>query len=115
LLGIMLQMSVGKGHTINIPGVEDALKRGMFKSWEKRHPTEPLRFIFVVDPNTYDQYQGDQTFRYEYPKRSAENTREENDIEVSQYVLKIEFVEGYDGEARDGIEIRKCAEAQENA
>lgn len=38
--GIMLQMTVGEEHSINMKGLEKAIKSGIFRPWEDEHPQE---------------------------------------------------------------------------
>jgi hypothetical protein len=62
--GIMLQMTVGQQHTINMNGLEAALKSSIFTQWENDNPEKPLKFIFIVDTAAYEEYLRDQSFKY---------------------------------------------------
>jgi hypothetical protein len=71
--GIMLQMTVGEQHTINMNGLEASLKSNIFKQWENDHPDKLLKFIFIVDTAIYEEYIGDQSFRYTKTSNKADS------------------------------------------
>jgi len=92
--GIMLQMTVGSGHSINMDGLEKILNSGVFTECENNHLEEILRFIFVVDASADS---GFITFRYTQSMnkadrgRSKEERREFVNSRVTQYVMKIDL------------------------
>ena len=73
--GIMLQITVGKEHSINMEGLEKAMNSGIFREWEDKHPKEKLKLIFVVDSAVYSEYERKQTFRYSRSEKNANNKR----------------------------------------
>ena len=95
--GIMLQMTVGKEHIINIEGLEKAMNSGIFREWKDKHPKKKLKFIFVVDSAVYSEYERKQTFRYSRSEKNANNKRknekkkEKIESQMEQYVLKIDL------------------------
>ena len=95
--GIMLQMTIGEEHNINIEGLERAMNSGIFQEWEDEHPEEKLKLIFVVDSAVYSEYQRKQTFRYSRSEKNANNKRknetkkEKIESQMEQYVLKIDL------------------------
>ena len=94
--GIMLQMTVGEEHTINMEGLKKAMDGGIFREWEERHPTERLKQIFVVDSAVYSEYERKQTFMYPRSEKNAnkrknEREKEKMESQLEQYVLKIDL------------------------
>ena len=73
--GIMLQMTVGEEHTVNMEGLEKVMNSGIFREWENEHPAEKLKLIFVVDSAVYSEYERKQTFRYPRSEKNANNKR----------------------------------------
>lgn len=95
--GIMLQMTVGEQHTINMNGLEASLKSSIFKQWENDHPDKLLKFIFIVDTAFYEEYLRDQSFKYTEVSNKADSDwkkearRESVECRVEQYVLKVDL------------------------
>ena len=54
--GLILQMSVGESHDINVKGVEDSLDSRVFGSWEDDKADEWIKFIFVLHSNVAYKY-----------------------------------------------------------
>jgi hypothetical protein len=61
--GLLLQMTVGKDHKINISSIKNILASGKFREWEDQHPGQPLRLVFIVHPTVFDNFTK-QTYRY---------------------------------------------------
>ena len=118
--GIMLQMTVGSGHSINMDGLEKILNSGVFTEWENNHPEEPLRLIFVVDSSADSEFIKEQTFRYTQSTnkadrgRSKEKRREFVNSRVAQYVMKIDL-EARLKEIRYGAGYKRGREGEEGA
>ena len=103
----MLQMTIGVSHQINICGLEDILKSGIFDDWTKQHPNEKLRMIFIVHPSVYKEFTK-QTYTYNYVAeegnskddsekglRNTEKRKEERkaaiESKVTQYVMAVDL------------------------
>lgn len=97
--GLMLQMTIGVSHQINICGLEDILKSGIFDEWIKQHPNEKLRMIFIVHPSVYKEFTK-QTYTYnhvaeegnskdnsEKRQRNTEKRKAAAESKVTQYVI----------------------------
>ena len=54
--GVILQLTVGKTHEIDISGLEEAIKSDIFKTWKAEHPNLKLRLIFVVHPSVFMEF-----------------------------------------------------------
>jgi hypothetical protein len=100
--GLLVQMTVGADHEINIAGIEDVLEAGVFTEWGDKHPDENLRLIFIVHPSVFDAFQK-QTYRYsneEVEGTKIRNTekrkkmrRDRVEDRVEQYVMKVDLKE----------------------
>ena len=118
--GIMLQMTIGSGHSINMDGLEKILNSGIFTEWENNHPDETLRLIFVVDVSADLEFIKEQTFRYTESinkadrGRSKEKRREFVNSRVTQYVMKIDL-EASLKEIRSGAGCKRGRMAGERA
>ena len=86
-MGIMLQMTIGEKHSINVPGLKRVLSSGIFADWENAYPTKPLKFIFVVDPLAYDEYQNVQCL-----KGGNKSDVAEVESRIEQFVLKVDVM-----------------------
>ena len=95
--GIMLQITVGDEHSINMEGLEKAKNSGIFREWEDEHPEEQLKLILVVDLAAYSECERKHTFRYPRSEKSAnserknEKRKEKVESQMEQYVLKIDL------------------------
>ena len=85
--GIMLQMTIGQSHSINVPGLQKALSSGIFAVWENAYPTERLKFIFVVDPFAYDEYQKTQRLQ-----GGNQSDVAEVESRIEQFILKVDVM-----------------------
>ena len=80
-------MTIGQSHSINVPGLQKALSSGIFAAWENAHPMEPLKFIFVVDPFAYNEYQKSQLL-----KGGNQSDFAEVDSRIEQFILKVDVM-----------------------
>jgi hypothetical protein len=100
--GVLVQMTVGVDHEINIAGIEEVLEARVFGEWEDKHPDEKLRLIFIVHPSVFDHFQK-QTYRY--PNKEVEGTKirstdkrrktrkDQVEDRVEQYVMTVDLKE----------------------
>lgn len=102
--GVVLQMTVGKDHPINVPGLEKILKSGIFAEWENENPTERIKFVFVLDEENEEidrkqslafgeSEQKKTSEQLEQKKRRAERSRRQEAIEarIEQYALRVDL------------------------
>src|SRR5204863_3039580 len=104
-LGAMFQMTVGKLHDVNISGLEEILQSNIFQAWQKEHPNDYLKFIFIVHKSTFKEF-GKQTYKYTNDiggnSKAAQEQRTRNTAKVNerrktaveakirQYVLEVD-------------------------
>lgn len=105
--GLMVQMTVGKQHPINISGLEEILKSNIFQSWQENNPDEKLRLIFIVHKSVFNNF-GKQSYKYndgdangnsitaaKNRLRNNLNIKEERkrhvEAKVTQYVLGVDL------------------------
>jgi hypothetical protein len=107
--GLMVQMTVGAEHGINVNGLESVLKSGIFTEWENQHPNELLKLVLIVDGQAYEKFRKDQAYTYNPEARKANNRsardKKQMDLEsrYKQYVMKVDLEEELRGK-KSGLE-----------
>jgi hypothetical protein len=108
-LGAMLQMTTGETHDINVSGLEEILQSNIFQAWQKEHPNDDLKFIFIVHKSTFKEF-GKQTYEYgkvdiggnskatqEQRKRNTAKVKEGRkmavEAKIRQYILEVDVEE----------------------
>ena len=93
--GLILQMSVGESHDINVKGVEDSLDSRVFGSWEDDKADEWIKFIFVLHSNVAYKY-GIQHLKFtDNPKHKGAKKDRAEDIlnRIHQYTFTVDLEE----------------------
>jgi hypothetical protein len=111
--GLMFQMTVGETHPINMSGLEELLQSNIFADWEKEHPDEKLKMIFVVHPSVYKSFKK-QTYLYSRDEKSKnerkQEVKQEVESKVTQYVMMVDLEQTLRVAAKPGAK-RKRSES----
>lgn len=87
--GLILQMSVGEAHNINVKGVEDLLDSGAFGPWEDENPDEPIKFVFILHEEVYCNYDLQSLKFTDNPKHKS--TRKERAQYINSRIKQYSF------------------------
>jgi hypothetical protein len=89
--GLILQMSVGEKHDINVKGLEDLLDSGAFAPWEDDNPDESIKFVFLLHEEVYDKYNLQSLKSTDNPKHKGTRKNRSQDINsrIKQYSFTI--------------------------
>jgi len=91
--GLILQMSVGKSHNINVKGVEELLDSGAFGPWEDGNPQDLIKFVFVLHEDVADKYDLQPLkFTYNPKHRGTEKKRAQYvNSHIKQYTFTVDL------------------------